>query len=163
MKDLYEKYVNYIDSICDEVLIDFFDSFHLEPSTLEKLLLSLGSLLPPHMVKPINDNLKHNVELGIGINICYNSFVNYLYLLQCDKVSMSDIAFDGDTGDVIIFYSKDSPYLDNVKISIQCKSNKYLFSVISRDKGLAKFNGEMSFKEDGYHKIENLMNMFEQE
>lgn len=161
MKDLYEKHINRIDNICDESLIDFFDNFHLEPATIKQLLLSLDSLLPPHMVKPIKDNLKHNVDLGIGINICYNSFVNYLYLLQCDKVNMSDIAFDDDTGSIAIFYSKDSLYLDSVKIHIQCKYNKYLFSVISRDGGLAKFSGEMSFKEDGFHKIENLLSMFE--
>ena len=161
MKELYQEHIKYIDKICDETLIEFFDSFYLHPDTIDGLLLTLNELLPKDMARPIYENLKHNYDLSIGVNISYNSFVNYLYLLQCTKIRASDIVIDGDSGEIIVCHNEDTSYFDSTKITIQCKpQSSYMFSIISRDSGLAKFSGKMSFKDDGYHKIENLMNMF---
>ena len=162
MKEYYEKHVKYIDDICDKHLFELFEHQYLTLPVMKELLARLDKYFPKHITEAIRENLKFNVELGIGVDIDYNSFIKYLYINYCEKLWYKGaIAFDEDTGKVIIFYNADVDNRESTKVTIMCNKNHYTYSVLSRGIGLATFSGEFTPRYDAHYKIENLMNMFE--
>ena len=161
MKELYAEHVTKIRNVFSEDVAKQLGIRRLTPKCALHLFKSIAEILPKYMLHSLSDNLKHNIDLDIDTYLSYDSLIAYLILLRNHRLRDSPVAIDNHTGTIIIFYNKDVFDNESTKISVQCNNiHEYIYSVIDRKDGLAKFNGKVSFKDGGYHKIENLINMF---
>lgn len=134
----------------------------LDVKDIQKLLPLLESGMLPAMLLPLKEwlegELSHvdTAEKKMFINC--ESFITYLSLLLCDKISNSPIAV-GENGKINIFYNHDSNKYFSNKITLEINEKRIIFSILNRENSLAIMTGELKLSLQSLYKIENFMNI----
>ena len=124
-------------SINDREYINFIDH-------IDNLIYDHINTLSEVTVKPIN----------------FNSFKQFIEFSLSKKVQKSEIRIDSKTGNFCL-YSSDKNDYQSRKISLIFNEKDIIYSVLSRDHGLAKISGKCVLKQpDANHKIDLLMDLF---
>ena len=161
----YERHIHKIEDMRREGLDNLFHTYsstttnsYLNTSAISDLLSFMESEIDSRVLNSLHNNLHEFISQDIGVNIDYQSLLNYLYILPSKKIQRSEIAIDNDSGKIIIIYNADKSEFSSKKISIIANAKDFTVSVISRKSGLAKFSGVYASKfPEAYYKIESLM------
>lgn len=161
----YERHIHKIEDMRREGLDSLFHTYsstttnsYLNTSAISDLLSFMESEIDSRVLNSLHNNLHEFISQDIGVNIDYQSLLNYLYILPSKKIQRSEIAIDNDSGKIIIIYNADKSEFSSKKISIIANAKDFTVSVISRKSGLAKFSGVYASKfPEAYYKIESLM------
>lgn len=161
----YERHIHKIEDMRREGLDSLFHTYsstttnsYLNTSAISDLLNFMESEIDCRVLNSLHNNLHEFISQDIGVNIDYQSLLNYLYILPSKKIQRSEIAIDNDSGKIIIIYNANKSEFSSKKISIIANAKDFTVSVISRKSGLAKFSGVYASKfPEAYYKIESLM------
>lgn len=161
----YERHIHKIEDMRRERLDSLFHTYsstttnsYLNTSAISDLLNFMESEIDSRVLNSLHNNLHEFISQDIGVNIDYQSLLNYLYILPSKKIQRSEIAIDNDSGKIIIIYNANKSEFSSKKISIVSNAKDFTVSVISRKSGLAKFSGVYASKfPEAYYKIESLM------
>lgn len=161
----YECHIHKIEDMRRERLDSLFHTYsstttnsYLNTSAISDLLKFMESEIDSRVLNSLHNNLHEFISQDIGVNIDYQSLLNYLYILPSKKIQRSEIAIDNDSGKIIIIYNANKSEFSSKKISIIANAKDFTVSVISRKSGLAKFSGVYASKfPEAYYKIESLM------
>lgn len=161
----YECHIHKIEDMRRERLDSLFHTYsstttnsYLNTSAISDLLKFMESEIDSKVLNSLHNNLHEFISQDIGVNIDYQSLLNYLYILPSKKIQRSEIAIDNDSGKIIIIYNANKSDFSSKKISIIANAKDFTVSVISRKSGLAKFSGVYASKfPEAYYKIESLM------
>lgn len=112
-----------------------------------------------HLTNLINDHINTPSENFIS-PISFNSFKKFILFSLSKKVQKSEIRIDTKTGNFCLYHSDKNDHKSR-KISLVFSEKDVVYSVISRDYGLAKISGRCVLKQpDANHKIDLIMDLF---
>ena len=112
-----------------------------------------------HLISLINDHINTPSETILS-PINFNSFKKFILFSLSKKVQKSEIRIDTKTGNFCLYHSDKNDHKSR-KISLVFSEKDVVYSVISRDYGLAKISGRCVLKQpDANHKIDLLMDLF---
>lgn len=111
----------------------------------------LSELITDHIHTPSEIELKP---------INFESFRKFILFSLSKKVRKSEIRIDPMTGNFCLYHSDKNDHKSR-KISLIFNEKEVVFSVLSRDYGLARVSGRCALKQpDANHKIDLLMDLF---
>lgn len=107
----------------------------------------------------INDHINTSSEC-ISSSINFYSFKQLILFSLSTKIQNSEIRIDSRTGNFCLFHSDKNDHKSR-KISLVFNEKDIIYSVLSRDYGLAKLSGRFVLKQPiANHKIDLLMDLF---
>lgn len=120
----------------------------------EKYLIFIKQL-----TETINDHINTSSEC-ISSSISFYSFKQLILFSLSTKIQNSEIRIDSKTGKFCLFNSDKNDH-ESRKISLVFNEKDIIYSVLSREYGLAKLSGRFVLKQPiANHKIDLLMDLF---
>lgn len=114
-------------------------------------------------IQQLNETIQDHINTSsecISSPMSFYSFKQLIFFSLSTKIQNSEIRIDSKTGKFCLFFSDKNDYKSR-KISLVFNEKDVIYSVLSRDYGLAKLSGRFMLKQPiANHKIDLLMDLF---